>query len=315
MRAVWSFWNKPYEWHYRSRWSSDRQHLLSWILSLETARRHGYETALYTDDAGASVLVEGLGLKFDQVFLSLNALKNHDPRWWCLGKIYTYRLQNEPFIHLDNDVFLWKRLSPALERAAVIAQSPEYISTGAFFYRPEAVDYVIKGINDGWLPREWEWYQTFGQHQRGECCGIFGGNAIGFITHYAGEAIKMIEHPQNKLGWPLLERGVNRNVQVEQYLLSACIEYHRNRPESPFHNVTIEYMFASDEDARNPEQAERAGYTHLLGNSKHDPELNQRLEARVKRDYPEYYSRCISWLARSGDSSRGKKSVNSVEAV
>lgn len=261
------------------------------------------------------MLVEGLGLKFDRVSLELNALKKHDPRWWCLGKIYAYRLQSEPFIHFDNDVFLWKRLSPALEGATVIAQNPEYISSGAFFYRPEAVDYVIKGINDGWLPREWEWYRAFGQHQRGECCGILGGVAVDFIRHYANQAIRMVEDPSNKAGWALLNKNVQRNVLVEQYLLSACIEYHRNRSHSPFRNISIDYIFESSQDAFTPEQAERAGYTHLPGNGKHDTELNERLEARVKRDYPEYYERCMAWLERSGGSGSANKRANPAFAI
>ncbi|MBI1259052.1 MAG: hypothetical protein GC204_16405, partial [Chloroflexi bacterium] len=95
------------------------------------------------------MLIEGLGLKFDHVSLDLNALKDHDPQWWSLGKTYTYRLQTVPFIHLDNDVFLWKRLRPEVESASVITQNPEYFADGVFYYRPELVDYAIKGIHDG----------------------------------------------------------------------------------------------------------------------------------------------------------------------
>jgi hypothetical protein len=301
MRAVWSFWTKPFLWRYRARWLSDKQHLLSWILSVETARRHFAETALYTDDQGAAILVDGLGLEFDHVLLDLNALKDHDPDWWCLGKTYTYRQQTKPFVHLDNDVFLWKPLPAALAGSLVIAQNPEYFADGVFHYRPEEVDYVLKGINDGWVPREWEWYRAFGQPQRGECCGILGGNAVEFIAHYADQAIRMIEHPENRPGWALLDKEINRNVHVEQYFLSACIEYHRNRPSSPFHSIDIKYMFTSSSEAYTPEHATRRGYTHLMGNIKQNPALNQRLEARVMRDYPEYYERCITWLATAAN--------------
>lgn len=298
MQAVWSFWTKPYRWQYSSRWLSEKHHLLSWILSVETVRQHYPETALYTDDEGAAMLVDGLGLEFTHVALDLNALQDRNPRWWCLGKLYTYRLQSAPFVHFDNDVFLWKRLRPELESALVIAQNPELFSDGVFFYRPEAVDRVLKGLHDGWLPREWEWYRAFGGPQRGECCGILGGHALDFLAHYASQAIKMIELPCNRPGWAVLDRDLNPNVQVEQYLLSACIEYHQHRPRSPFHSVEIAYVFPSFQDGFSPERAEEAGYTHLMGNIKQDQYLNERIEARVSRDYPAHYERCLAWLER-----------------
>ena len=37
----------------------------------------------------------------------------------------------------------------------------------------------------------------------------------------------------------------------------------------------------------------RAGYTHLIGGAKNDAGLMARLDARVKRDYPEHYVRCL----------------------
>jgi hypothetical protein len=30
-----------------------------------------------------------------------------DDKYWSLAKMYVYKLQKEPFIHIDNDVFLW----------------------------------------------------------------------------------------------------------------------------------------------------------------------------------------------------------------
>jgi hypothetical protein len=82
---------------------------------------------LVTDDAGARMLVDGLGLQFTRVSTELNALAKHDPDWWNLGKIHAYHLQMEPFVHIDSDVFLWKRLPPRLEHADVFAQNPNMI--------------------------------------------------------------------------------------------------------------------------------------------------------------------------------------------
>ena len=63
-RAVWSFWSKPYQNHFNLAWKSEKHHLLAWILSVETARKHYPETVLHTDDDGANLFLNGLGLEF-----------------------------------------------------------------------------------------------------------------------------------------------------------------------------------------------------------------------------------------------------------
>jgi hypothetical protein len=79
MKAVWSFWTKPFEAHRHSMWPGVKHHLLAWALSFETARRRYPDTWLITDDAGARMLVDGVGLQFKRVSTELNALAQHNP--------------------------------------------------------------------------------------------------------------------------------------------------------------------------------------------------------------------------------------------
>src|SRR3954471_15845202 len=104
MRAVWSFWTKPWREHAGHDWPSEKHHLLAWILSFETARSHYPQTTLVTDDAGAEMLVDGLGLPFESVSTELNSLVQYDAALWMAGKLCAYRAQTEPFVHLDTDV-------------------------------------------------------------------------------------------------------------------------------------------------------------------------------------------------------------------
>ncbi|MEO5929519.1 MAG: DUF6734 family protein [Candidatus Kapaibacterium sp.] len=295
MRAVWSLWSKPLH-AGRSVWISERQHLLAWILSVESARKHYPETALFTDDDGAAMLVEGIGLRFDHVSLELNALRDHDPEWWALGKIMTYRAQREPFIHIDNDVFLWKRLPERMERAPVCAQNPEYFMEGASYYKPELLEHALLGDGAGWLPEEWRWYRSMGGVQRAESCGIVGGSNTDFISYYADQAIRMVEHPDNARGWERLANRSEHNVLIEQYFLAACIEHQRHHA-APDGDIGIEYLFNSLDDAFVPMRASQAGYTHLIADSKKSAALAERLERRVARDYPELYERCVAFAA------------------
>src|SRR6187431_444771 len=67
LKAVWSFWSKPFRSHHHRVWTSEKEHLLAWVLSTQTARQHYGPTELHTDDAGARMLIDGIGLEFDRV--------------------------------------------------------------------------------------------------------------------------------------------------------------------------------------------------------------------------------------------------------
>lgn len=290
MRAVWSFWSKPYPAH--AHWPSEFDYLLSWALSVQEASRHYPDTWLYTDDKGARYLVDMLGLSFKHVRTDLNSLADHDPDWWALGKIHTYRLQDKPFIHLDNDVFLWLPLPEALLQADVVAQDPEPFTPGAAYYQPEIFEYALARV-DGWLPEEWIWYRASHRMLRGECCGIYGGTRIDFIHHVANLAFELIEHHQNRDAVSRLNSKSRLMVVLEQFLLAASLEYHRAHNNSPFHNVRVTYLFDSTADRFNPKQAARTGFTHLLWVTKKNPKILRLLEERLWRDDPAQFERCM----------------------
>lgn len=296
MMAVWSFWSKPYFASRKQIWTSERHHLLSWVLSVQLARKHFRKTRLVTDEAGARMLVEGLRLEFDDVQIVLSALDEQDPKWWALGKIYTYRLQDAPFIHIDSDVYLWKPL-PLSPKTQLFAQNPEYFYRGASFYKPEVLSEQVRQ-QGGWLPEEWHWYQARGSLQHAACCGVFGGAAVEFINYYANLAISTIEHEANRYVWQTLALDDNAvNILLEQYLLSACIDYRNHHQGLRHPAITMEYLFANEAEAFNAEKSTAAGYTHLIADTKRNADIAGNLERRVKNDYPDAYRTCLKYTA------------------
>jgi hypothetical protein len=294
MLAVWSFWTKPLQIQHLTGWPTPLHQFMSWVLSVETARQHYPYTALYTDDEGAAMLIDGIGLRFDHVSTDLNVLHRYDPQWWAVGKIFTYFLQTKPFVHIDNDVYLWKPLPEWLTSAPVFAQNPEFFDFTGSWYYPQKFD-LIHTLN-GWLPEEIEWYSTAAS-RRAVCCGILGGNFIDFIHYYAERALDTLLHESNRPVWTLLGGD---NILIEQYLLSACIDYHRHQKHSPFHDVDIRFLFSSPEEAFNPQFSTRAGYSHLIGGAKRSPYSLERLEHRVRTEYPDYYEKCRALSASYG---------------
>jgi hypothetical protein len=272
-------------------WLSTLQQLSSWILSYETARQHYADTALYTDDFGASIVVDGLGLEFGEVSTALNSLSEFDTSWWSMGKFVAMQRQSRPFVHLDYDVYLWKRLPQQLESAPVFAQHPEEVEIGQPYYHPAVVESALQQLQGTWLPAEWEWYRRSGEPQIAPCCGIIGGSHLEFMHYYASQAMRFLSHPCNQIAFGALTDRHMHMVLVEQWFLGACIEYHRNGRQSLFEGVGVEYLFDCFMEAMNPERSTAAGYTHLIATAKQHAELARRLIARVQRDYPVPYQR------------------------
>ena len=66
---------------------------------------------LYTDNQGIEDLNRVLPL-FDDVKLDLQELHDNNvpSSLWAYPKILAYSKETEPFLHIDNDVFLWEKL-------------------------------------------------------------------------------------------------------------------------------------------------------------------------------------------------------------
>ncbi|HEY1938453.1 MAG TPA: DUF6734 family protein [Candidatus Angelobacter sp.] len=289
MRAVWSFWSRPYETQKGRPWRKPLHFFLAWGLSLSLARRHCPDTVLVTDESGKQLLIDALGLQFASVSTELECLHQCDPEWWALGKLIAYSIQNGPFVHLDNDVFLWKPLPQELLQAPVFAQCPEYFLRNSD--RSSRDIEAAFAASKSTLPVEWEWAASRNDFFfREENCGIVGGCRVDFLRHYAQTAAHLVMQPQYAPAWSHLP--AKSNMAVEQFFLSACLDFHRHHPRSPFRGVHIHYLFRSWDDAVNPNCATRAGFTHLLGDSKCDPAVGRRLEERVKRDDPGFFRHC-----------------------
>lgn len=294
MKAVWSFWSKPYRAYYHRAWHSEVTHLLSWALSVAEASRHYPMTCLYTDSAGAELLVDQLKLPFRRVDLALDALDSEDDvEWWVLGKLSAYAAQTEPFVHLDSDVILWKPLPPDVTQAAVFAQNPERFDLDdQSLYR---VDAFMRGIveGQGWAPPQWTDYAAR-RINRAICCGILGGQDTAMLTRYAELAMAVVRHPANRPIFPTL--GVRDNILVEQYFLAAYLDWHaRHAPAGEA--ARVGFLFPSSNDAFDARESERVGYTHLIGDAKANPQIAARLADRVRRDHPQLYERCMAAAA------------------
>jgi hypothetical protein len=273
-------------------------HWLAWGLSLRLARRHHPETMLVTDRAGKELLVDGLGLSFSSVSTELDSISHADEGWWALGKLIAYSMQEKPFIHLDTDVFLWKPLPATVASAPAFAQCPEEHSARDHDSLPRQVESAFQQSNLP-LPEEWQWARSHSPDIYREAnCGIVGGNRTDFIRYYASLARDLVLNPAYAGAWARFANKDALNMVIEQFLLSACVEFHRFHPESPFRGIHIRYLFSSTGEAVDQEAAARAGFTHLWGDAKRDSSIARRLEQRTQDEDVHFYRHCLQ-LSRS----------------
>jgi hypothetical protein len=293
MRAVWSFWSKPFK-EYKGRiWHEPWHHWMAWGLSLRLASRYFPETVLVTDTEGKAMLVDQLGLSFTHVVTDLDRLRDMDTGWWALGKLAAYRLQDAPFLHLDTDVFLWKAPPASLLAAPVFAQCPERHALENAWCGPEEVVNLFQRYRLD-LPFEWKWALARSSGWfREENCGIMGANRVDFIRYYSDLALDMAMNPVNAEAWRTIPDKSGYNMVLEQFQLAACIDFHRFHPSSLFRGLRIEYLFPSWEASYNEGIAGRAGYTHLLGDAKTHPDIAARLERRMAEIDPTFHRRCL----------------------
>jgi hypothetical protein len=293
MRAVWSFWSKPYRAATGRTWREPLHHWLAWGLTLSLASRHYPETVLVTDAAGKSLLVDRLELPFAHVSTELDRLHDVDAGWWTLGKLVAYGLQDQPFVHIDTDVFLWKALPAALVSAPVFTQCPERHPRDEPC-APRDVDnaFARAGLS---LPAEWEWSGSrrlpYVHHEN---TGILGGTNTDFIRYYANLAVDLVTNPRHAPAWAAFPDKFGCNFLTEQFLLAACLDFHRSDPHSAFRGIVVRHLFSSFAQAFDPQEAARLGYTHLLAEAKSSAFVARRLEERMQQEDPVFYRHCVS---------------------
>ena len=80
-------------------------------------------------------------------------------------------------------------------------------------------------------------------------------------------------NPRHAAAWAAVPDKASLNMTVEQFLLPACLDFHRFDPGSPHRGVYLRYLFPSTSAAFDPAQAARLGFTHLLAEAKQDAQV------------------------------------------
>lgn len=289
MRIVQSYWTKPTlkrdNTHNADRnkggWPEIKYNYFSWAFSCLTLRSFYREVELYTDGPGHELLIEKLGLPYTKVHVVLDALNQYSSDLWALGKVYTYGLQETPFLHVDGDIFIWDRFGPHLLQSNLIAQNPE---AGFEYYQNT---YNELATNCFAVPEVLRCY--LGSHStfNGINAGILGGNDLSFINQYAHTALRFVDENVALLAG--INTGLFNNF-YEQCLFKVMADVR---------GVPISYLKGHVNDRFDglmdlTGSPANSWFHHAVGVYKKRPETGALLAFHLQKRYPGHYYRIIN---------------------
>ena len=282
MKVVQTFWSGSREnlLHDAFGWHDASSHIQSWALSCQLLRKLYDEVELYTDQIGYDFLIKQLKLPYTNVHVVLDDLNTYDTSVWALSKIRTYSLQTTPFIHVDGDVFLWKRFPEELLEAQLVVQNRE-IENGYFESSWKTLESKLNFIPEEILMHR-EKESAVNVHN----FGIFGGKDLDFVKDYATKVFEFVDKNLDVLD---SIKEFNFNIFFEQYLF-YCMA-HNKEVSSYFDRDFIPDQYkglASFEDVPTSKH-----YLHLLGDFKTNPQVCCNMSRQLSVEFPKQYQICL----------------------
>lgn len=238
-----------------------------------------YPVELITDRRGKDIFMDKIGLPFQAVKDELENI-DYPIDLWAIAKIITYGLQTEPFLHVDNDVYIWSEFPESIRRSNLAVQSIEENYAHNKLYTEDIINkftYVPEVILE----------------QRGNFleinsinAGIIGGNNISFIHDYAREAIRFIEQNLNDL-------DALGNIKGFNLIFEQCLFYSMaTRREEDItcllnEKMNLEYR----ELVRFWDIPHVRTYIHAISSYKEHYVIGEQIAQRLWYEYPDYFYR------------------------
>jgi len=289
MKIIQSFWSKPVFDNNRQMsgrkvggWIKKKYNYMSWALSCLQFRKYYDEVELITDQLGYYILIDLLKLPYTSVRIELDNLNNYDTGLWALGKIYSYSIQEQPFLHCDGDVYIWEKLPPHVDTASLVCQNIE----NANFYKP-----ILDSIREhfSFIPEIFPADQNGGSEIKAANAGVMGGTDLDFFKKFTQLAFEFV----NRNAPHLDKTDVGMlNVIFEQLFFYALA---KNR-SAEVSCILKDVNEAFDGLAEFTAAPGVIKYIHTIGYYKRFEYIGEMLSFRLQCDYPDYYYRIDSLI-------------------
>lgn len=199
---------------------------------------------------------------------------------WMKSKINAMELQTKPFVHIDTDIFIRKKIDFSFDDIIVERREDTY----EMHYRKQ-VELFTRYTNK--LPY---WNTNLGYSYN---CGIFGFNDLRlrdeFIKSYYDLEKIYLENQQSFSS--LKQEGYETCILIEQYTLASLLNYKNNNP-------TI--LLKGENIREQGKYADSIGYSHFFGMKKYDKYVVDEIELRLSKIFPYWYRQIKNALEKEG---------------
>lgn len=291
LKIIQTFWSKPiYEKsnfihnRHKGGWLSEKHFATACALSFTMLKKIYGNVELYTDKKGKKWLIDELGLEYDKVYIKLDLFNFLPSALWAIPKIYVFSIQEEPFIHIDLDVFIWEKFSDHFLKAPLFAQNFDKNQD----YNIEAILYLEKNKSSDILKK----YLNYSDYNSINA-GIIGGTDIEFIKDYSTTALNFINDIEKE--WNSNE-AAKLNFIAEQFFFYQLSLIKKKKINFLFESVGHEnqdlmkfYLVPSC-----------INYIHLISNAKKNPYACHMIECHLYNENKKLLER-ISNMYKKND--------------
>ncbi len=256
---------------------------MSWALSCLQLKKYYSQVELYSDKITSDLLINQLNLPYSTVHCELDVLNKYDKELWAIPKIYAYSKQNQPFLHVDGDVYIWDAFDHNLISNNLIAQNLESATN---HYNSIMLD-LERHLN--YFPPEILEERKNNNPILAYNAGIFGGADYDFFKTYCEKAFTFVN--KNVNDFPKISVH-NFNIFFEQYLFYCLAKKDNKKVGVLFDQVIGDNEYKGFGDFIEIPHYKK--YLHLLGNYKKSEVVCIQLANRLRQDYPEFYYKIIA---------------------
>jgi hypothetical protein len=266
-KAVFSYFNTDESFGNNCGFAKYSDFLYTTSLSILCASRLFKEVQFISSDWGVK-LFSDINLPVTSYSNKLNEMTTVSKYFWAYGKLLAYCEQTKPFVHLDNDVFLWEPLPKRILTAPLCFQSLEpFDMPGYQYYNQLKECWVIAPVRP----------QTIVDNEVTDFaynCGICGGNDLSLFQEHRELSAEYIFAPENqKLFFRRFrDMAVHQNLFHEQYFLACLIKKYGMRDK-------VQVLSENAMDIPG-----KLKYTHLWGTTKTDPGTMARVQLRLRKE-------------------------------
>ncbi len=272
-------------------WVKPEFHCMAWALSCLQLKKLYKSVTLYANKHAANFLINELGLPYDNVVYFPESYSLPHKALWALPKLWTYSMQNEPFLHVDGDVFLFNRIDESILNNDVVGQNIE-VATDYYTETQKEIEEHFSFLPNV-VREDFETRIPI----RAINAGILGGNDIKLFKDYTNEAFDYINKNIDSL--PLMNAD-RFNVFFEQHLLYTMMKQRKSSTGLIFHDIIEDkgYQYVGSIQ----EVPFKRDYIHLLGHFKRDKVTCVLMALKLKQLYPDFYERILQTFTNKGQS-------------